>query len=162
MCPKTFYTIENLNEHLQGHRLAATDIKTVESIVHSTWWPNGQKKIMCKICNVTFKTMNNLKEHFSPTNLKNPCANQHSLANYSIINQKGFELHLELDSETEVEDENNATETKNSFPYKCCMCNKSFKRKYQVAQHQRSMHNYEFLELKCERCLFRTVSQVLI
>lgn len=158
MCPRTFFSIDYLNNHLLSHRLTSTDIKIVESIVHSTWWPHGEKKIECKICDRTFKTMIELKNHFSHSNLQNFCADQHSLTNYSITNQKGFELHLELDSETETEDDNKET----VFRYKCCMCNKSFRRKYQVTQHQRAMHNYELIELRCERCIFRTVSQVFI
>ncbi|XP_065363358.1 uncharacterized protein LOC135956717 [Calliphora vicina] len=166
LCPKTFFSIEHLNEHLNRHRLTTADVKTVESIIHSTCWPNGEKSIKCKICGLIFQTMTNLSEHFSPRNPQNLCANQHSLANYSITNQKGFELHLELDSETEVEDEVEAGHNKDSkrslYPYNCCMCSMSFKRKYQMAQHQRSMHNYEVLELKCERCIFRTVSQKVL
>lgn len=165
MCPKTFFTLEHLNKHLRNHRLTSVQIKTVESIVHSTWWPNGEKIIKCKICEQTFKTMAKLKEHFSPSNQQqNVCANKHSLANYSITNQKGFELHLELDSETEIEDDHNNEHNRYIpivFPYSCCICRKMFRRKYQVAQHQRSMHDYQLLELKCERCIFRTVSRVI-
>lgn len=161
MCPKTFFSIEDLNDHLIQHRLTKIDIKIVESIVNSTWWPNGKKNIKCKICDLPFETMADLKKHFSSTNSNNCCSNQHSIKNYLITNQKDFELHLELDSETEKEDEEFITE-EIVFPYNCYICNKSFKRKYQVAQHQRSMHNYELLELKCERCLFRTVSKVFI
>lgn len=161
MCPRTFFAIEHLNEHLIQHRMSPNDIRTVESIVNSTWWPNGKKHIKCKICDLSFKTMADLKEHFSLTNPKNNCSKQHSINNYSITNQKGFELHLELDSETEIDDEYDETNTEEiEFPYNCYICSKSFKRKYQVAQHQRSMHNYELLELKCDRCIFRTVSKV--
>lgn len=111
---------------------------------------------------MAFEKMSNLREHFSSRNPNNICAAQHSLANYLATNQKGFELHLELDSETELEEEGEQGKNhkKVSYPYNCCMCSMSFKRKYQMAQHQRSLHNYEMLELKCERCIFRTVSQV--
>ncbi|XP_065361487.1 zinc finger protein 91-like [Calliphora vicina] len=164
LCPKTFFSVEDVKEHLGRHSVTPADVKTVESIVNSTWWPNGNKTIKCKLCGLTFETMAKLSEHFSPTNPHTSCANSHSLANYSITNQKGFELHLDLDSETELEDEQEADEHKGDniqtlYPYSCCMCSKSFMRKYQIAQHQRSMHNYELLQLKCERCIFRTVSQ---
>ncbi|KAI8128332.1 Zinc finger protein 845 [Lucilia cuprina] len=166
LCPKTFFSIEHLNEHLSRHRLTTSDVKSVESIIHSTCWPNGEKTIKCKICGLIFGNMISLREHFSPINPQNVCATEHSLSNYSITNQKGFELHLELDSETEVEDEvevGHSKDTKNTvYPYNCCMCSMSFKRKYQMAQHQRSMHNYELLELKCEHCIFRTVSQKVL
>lgn len=165
LCPKTFFSIEHLNEHLDGHHLTTADVTTIESIIHSTCWPNGEKVIKCKICGLIFDNMANLREHYSPRNPRNLCANQHSLVNYSITNQKGFELHLELDSETDAEEEVDVASNKSNnkrpmYPYNCCMCSMSFKRKYQMAQHQRSMHNYEELELKCERCIFRTVSQV--
>lgn len=166
LCPKTFYSIEHLNEHLTRHRITKTDVRTVESIIHSTCWPNGDKVIKCKLCGQTFESMTNLNEHFSPLYPQNLCATQHSLANYSITNQKGFELHLEMDSETEREDDIDTGVQQNKehklklHPYTCSLCDISYRRKYQMAQHQRSMHNYESLALKCERCIFRTVCQV--
>ncbi|KAM7346631.1 uncharacterized protein ACRADG_006483 isoform 2-T2 [Cochliomyia hominivorax] len=162
MCPKVFFTIEHLNYHLLRHIVDPTDINTIDSILHSTLWPNGEKKIVCKNCNQTFKTMSCLREHFSTKNLQNVCSDQHSIGNYSITNQKGFELHLELDSETEGEEDDVLENDETIYPYICYICNKSFKRKYLVMQHQRSKHCYELIELKCERCIFRTVSQKVL
>ena len=159
-CPRTFYNIAHLSEHLTRHPITDIDINTVESIIHSTCWPNSDKIIKCKLCSQTFETMAKLNEHFSPLYPQNLCASQHSLANYSITNQKGFELHLEMDSESEIEDEIDTGAQQKLHPYTCYLCDVSYRRKYQMAQHQRSMHNYEDLALKCERCIFRTVSQV--
>ncbi|XP_037805814.1 zinc finger protein 845-like [Lucilia sericata] len=162
LCPQTFKSIDDLHDHLSDHHLTPVDVKTAESILHSTWWPNGEKRIMCKKCGLLFPSMVSLREHFSPNNPNNLCGNQHLLANYSITNQKGFELHLNLDSETDEEDDLEVTHRKMPPPYKCSICSMSFKRKHQLTQHQRSTHNYESLELKCDRCIFRTASKKIL
>ena len=159
-CPTTFYNIAHFNEHLTRHPITEVDIKTVESITHSTCWQNNDKIIKCKLCGQKFDTMANLNQHFSSPYLQSMCATQHSLANYSITNQKGFELHLEMDSESEIEDKIDTGAQQQLHPYTCYLCKVSYRRKCQMAQHQRSMHNYEDLALKCERCIFRTVCQV--
>lgn len=162
LCPKTFYGVNHLNEHLSGHRLNVSDFNSVESIIHSTCWPNGDKSIKCMICMLEFQSLAELNEHYSPTNPQNLCAAQHSIANYTATNQKGFELHLELDSETETDEKAERDDDARVVgkPYICSICNVSCERKYQMAQHQRSMHNYETLPLKCTHCIFRTVCQV--
>ncbi|XP_061392993.1 zinc finger protein 721 [Musca vetustissima] len=158
LCPKTFYTAEHLNEHLlQQHCLAHDSVSCVESIA-SILCPNGKKSVKCKICDSDFQTMADLNDHFSLS----ICTVQPSTSTYSITNQKGFELHLELDSETEAEDKADKKSKGNEQRYLCSLCNLSFERKYQMAQHQRSMHFYEHLPLKCEKCIFRTSCQKLL
>lgn len=158
LCPKTFYTFEHLNEHLtQQHCLTQDSVNSVESIA-PLLCPNGKKFIKCKICSSDFRTMANLSDHYSLS----VCTVQPSATSYSITNQKGFELHLELDSETEAEENPHAEAKDIDQRYMCSLCNLSFGRKYQMTQHQRSMHFYEHLPLKCEKCIFRTSCQVQI
>ncbi|XP_005189187.2 zinc finger protein Xfin isoform X2 [Musca domestica] len=158
LCPKTFYTFEHLNEHLtQQHCLTQDSVNSVESIA-PLLCPNGKKFIKCKICSSDFRTMANLSDHYSLS----VCTVQPSATSYSITNQKGFELHLDLDSETEAEENTHAEAKDIDQRYMCSLCNLSFGRKYQMTQHQRSMHFYEHLPLKCEKCIFRTSCQKLL
>ncbi|XP_073836957.1 uncharacterized protein [Musca autumnalis] len=158
LCPKTFYTNEHLKEHLaQQHYLAHEDISCVESIA-PLLCANGKKSVKCKICILEFQTMAELTNHYS----LNICTVQPTPASYSITNQRGFELHLELDSETEPEDNLEKESGDIEQRYTCSLCSLSFARKFQMAQHQRSMHFYEHLPLKCEKCVFRTSCQKLL
>lgn len=164
LCPKTYYTVEHLNEHLsRQHDVGSDCFGYLESSAHFLC-PNGKKEVKCKICALEFHSIKGLGDHFSPSNPQNICAVQHSISNYSITNRKGFELHLEMDSETESEDARGKIEQGNILntmkPYMCSLCNASTERKYQMFQHQRSMHSYESLNLKCEKCIFKTSCQV--
>ncbi|XP_075150721.1 uncharacterized protein LOC142224821 [Haematobia irritans] len=165
LCPKTFYKVDHLNEHLsRQHNIPLEYVRSVESITQSLC-SNGKKQIQCKICTLEFPTMSALAAHFS--NPDNICSVQHSISNYSVTNQKGFELHLELDSETETEEilldiGEKGHMTKTCKPYICSICNVSCDRKYQMVHHQRSMHSYEHLNLKCDNCIFKTSCQKLL
>uniref|UniRef100_A0A1B0AVI2 Zinc finger protein Xfin n=1 Tax=Glossina palpalis gambiensis TaxID=67801 RepID=A0A1B0AVI2_9MUSC len=158
LCPRMFYVRENLCAHIKEHGIKVTDIDCMESIINSTCWPNGDKVIECKICHRNYPTMANLSEHFQQMHVSAILSG--GLENYSIINERGYELHLEWNSETEAEEELTDYLAKNS--YICEICNFQCKRKYKMAQHQRSFHSYETLTLKCEYCIFKTVSQKIL
>ncbi|XP_013108712.2 zinc finger protein 91 isoform X1 [Stomoxys calcitrans] len=168
LCPKTYYKVDQLNEHLlRQHNIPSDYVSSIESITQSLC-SNGKKEIQCKICALQFPTMSELAVHFSPTNPQNMCSVEHSIANYSITNQKGFELNLVLDSETESEEtstkggDQKENPTKTCKPYTCSICNVSCDRKFQMVHHQRSMHSYEHLNLKCENCIFKTSCEKLL
>ncbi|XP_037942855.1 uncharacterized protein LOC119675720 [Teleopsis dalmanni] len=169
-CPRKFYRKENLHMHIKRHGITASDLSTAECMISATTLPNGPKSIFCKVCNLQFKNIVDLRNHLlqccaEPNTLMPPHHNINSELNYSIINKQGFELQID-DSETDDE----TTSTGKVLPkaegiplqYTCELCNLSCKRKFEIAQHQRSVHKHEQLPLKCEKCIFKTVSKDIL
>ncbi|XP_030373694.1 zinc finger protein 569-like isoform X2 [Scaptodrosophila lebanonensis] len=161
-CPRKFYRHDYLVKHLKRHGIVEQDIPLAETLIAATSKPNGVKIIKCKICNVQFDRIADLRAHIQ-LELKLSLTlhqNYESPNNYSIINESGFEMHLD-DSETEDETQSESTSGFYKTPtlYVCEICSVQCPRKYEMMQHQRTMHRFVKLPYECDRCIFKCVSK---
>ncbi|XP_030374030.1 zinc finger protein 91-like [Scaptodrosophila lebanonensis] len=161
-CSRKFYRRDYLIKHLNRHGFKEQDIPLAETLIAATSKPNGVKIIKCKICNIQFNRIADLRAHIQ-LELKLSLTlhqNYESPTNYSITNQSGFEMHLE-DSETDDETQSEAPSEHCKMPtlYVCDICNVQSRRKYEMVQHQRTMHQFDKVPYECERCIFKCVSK---
>ncbi|KAH8382385.1 hypothetical protein KR009_003302 [Drosophila setifemur] len=157
-CSRKFYRHDYLVKHLKRHGLKEQDIPLAETLTAATSRPNGIKRISCRMCNLHFERISDLRTHIQEQ-LKLSLLQHQSYDfhhNYSITNESGFELQLE-DSETEDEMQSGL----NSRPlYVCELCNVKCKRKYEIIQHQQTMHRFHKMPHECDNCIFKCVSKV--
>lgn len=110
------------------------------------------------MCNLHFERIVDLRAHIQ-LELKLSLSLHQSYDsphNYSITNESGFELQLE-DSETEDEMQPGV----GSRPvYICELCSVQCKRKFEMIQHQRTMHRFDKMPHECDDCIFKCVSKV--
>ncbi|XP_054744160.1 zinc finger protein Xfin-like isoform X1 [Anastrepha obliqua] len=154
-CPRKFYRRSNLYLHIKRHGITSHQLSAAASHITATKGPNGKKEIKCRVCNVDFNSMSALRTHLrqETSTMLSTHHNYNSQQNYSILNEFGYELDID-DSETD-EDDNEKIPAK---AYKCQMCGLVCKRRYEMSQHQLSVHKHEHITLKCDKCVFRTVS----
>lgn len=150
-CPRKFYRRSNLYLHIKRHGITSHQLSAAASHITASKGPNGIKQIYCRVCNIKFQSLSALRTHLrqETTEVLSSHHSYNSPHNYSIMNELGYELSLD-DSETD--------EGGNAKTYKCQMCGLVCKRRYEMGQHQLSVHKHEHITLKCEKCVFRTVS----
>ncbi|CAD6991802.1 unnamed protein product [Ceratitis capitata] len=154
-CPRKFYRRSNLYLHIKRHGITSHQLSAAASHIAACKGPNGLKQIHCRVCNIQFGSLSALRVHLSQETA-GVLSSHHtygSQQNYSIMNELGYELDID-DSETDA-DGNGSTPRKG---YKCQMCGLVCKRRFEMGQHQLSVHKHEHITLKCEKCVFRTVS----
>lgn len=164
-CSRKFYRRDYLVKHLKRHGIREPDIPLAETLIAATSKANGTKRITCKICNMQFDRIIDLRAHIQ-LELKLSLSlhqNYDSPHNYSITNESGYELQLN-DSETEDEMQSQMHPTTGStgarFIYVCELCRVQCKRKYEMIQHQRAMHQFDKMPYECEMCIFKCVCKV--
>lgn len=162
-CTRKFYRRDYLVKHLKRHGIREQDIPLAETLIAATAKPNGAKRITCKICNLHFERICDLRAHIQ-LELKLALSlhqNYDSLQNYSITNESGYEMQL-CDSETEDELQmQQARGSPSARPvYVCELCKVQCKRKYEMIQHQRAMHRFDKMPHECEFCIFKCVCKV--
>ncbi|XP_030376538.1 zinc finger protein Xfin [Scaptodrosophila lebanonensis] len=155
-CARRFYRLANLLQHIERHGINAAQLPYAEALVNVNRHANGQKCILCKVCDCSFSSIAELRAH-----LQNTPAGTHfdygSLQNYSITNELGYELHLD-DSETDED-----SKAPNAPPhYTCSICKLRVRRKYELYQHQQAMHPLERITDGCPHCIFKSVSPALL
>ncbi|KAH8363149.1 hypothetical protein KR084_005980 [Drosophila pseudotakahashii] len=159
-CSRKFYRHDYLVKHLKRHGLKEQDIPLAETLIAATSRPNGAKRITCRMCNLHFERIVDLRAHIQLELKLSLSLHQSydSLHNYSITNESGFELQLE-DSETEDE----MQPTGGSRPvYICELCSVQCKRKFEMIQHQRTMHRFDKMPHECDDCIFKCVSKSIM
>ncbi|XP_067647577.1 zinc finger protein Xfin-like [Eurosta solidaginis] len=158
-CQRKFYRRSNLYLHIKRHGITSHELSAAAAHIAAFKGPNGKKEILCRVCNMEFKTISALRAHLrqETSAILRTHHNYTSQQNYSIMNELGFELDIN-DSETEGE-ENEDAPTKS---YKCQICGLVCKRRYEMGQHQLSIHRHELITLKCDKCVFRTVSNDIL
>lgn len=150
-CPRKFYRRSNLYLHIKRHGITSHQLSAAASHITANKGPNGIKQIYCRVCNIKFQSLAALRTHLRHETSAVPSSQHsyHSQHNYSIMNELGYELDVD-DSETDEDD--------NAKSYKCQMCGLVCKRRYEMSQHQLSVHKHEHITLKCDKCVFRTVT----
>ncbi|XP_016932427.4 zinc finger protein 271 [Drosophila suzukii] len=159
-CSRKFYRHDYLVKHLKRHGLKEQDIPLAETLIAATSRPNGAKRITCRMCNLHFERIVDLRAHIQLELKLSLSLHQSydSLHNYSITNESGFELQLE-DSETEDEIQPSGV----SRPvYICELCSVQCKRKFEMIQHQRTMHRFDKMPHECDDCIFKCVSKSIM
>ncbi|XP_017477664.1 PREDICTED: zinc finger protein 850-like isoform X1 [Rhagoletis zephyria] len=151
-CPRKFFRRSNLYLHIKRHGILSHQLSAAASHITASKGPNGKKQIQCRVCNIQFNSLSTLREHIrqEASALLSTHPNYNSQQNYSIMNELGYELDID-DSDTDEE-------AQPPKAYKCQMCGLVCKRRYEMGQHQLSMHKHEHITLQCEKCVFRTVS----
>ncbi|XP_017007776.3 zinc finger protein 91 [Drosophila takahashii] len=155
-CARRFYRRANLLQHIARHGISVGQLPYAEAILDSYGNPGGQKKVECRVCSLSFPTIAALRLHLEtmPTGSHHDL---HSLQNYSITSQLGYEMDLD-DSETDDGDASGHTKP----PYTCGMCQLRCSRKYELYQHQQAMHRLEKIPDGCDRCIFKSVCPEII
>ncbi|KAH8318865.1 hypothetical protein KR074_008361 [Drosophila pseudoananassae] len=159
-CSRKFYRHDYLVKHLKRHGLKEQDIPLAETLIAATSRPNGAKRITCRMCNLHFERIVDLRAHIQ-LELKLSLSLHQSYDsphNYSITNESGFELQLE-DSET---DEEIPTGSSNRPVYVCELCSVQCKRRFEMIQHQRTMHRFDKMPHECDGCIFKCVSKSIM
>ncbi|KAH8417040.1 hypothetical protein KR222_001852 [Zaprionus bogoriensis] len=162
-CSRKFYRRDYLVKHLKRHGIREPDIPLAETLIAATSKPNGPKRITCKICNMQFARIIDLRAHIQ-LELKlslSPHQQYDSPHNYSITNASGYELQLD-DSDTEDELHLSLANPAARFVYVCELCRVQCKRKYEMFQHQRAMHQFDKMPYECERCIFKCVCKSIL
>ncbi|XP_034489153.1 zinc finger protein 84 [Drosophila innubila] len=165
-CTRKFYRRDYLVKHLKRHGIREQDIPLAETLIAATSKPNGAKRITCKICNMHFERIIDLRAHIQ-LELKLALSlhqNYDSPQNYSITNESGYELQLG-DSETEDEMQMQSTPANQStsrLVYICELCKVQCRRKYEMIQHQRTMHRFDKMPHECEICIFKCVCKSIM
>ncbi|KAH8294586.1 hypothetical protein KR018_000019 [Drosophila ironensis] len=159
-CSRKFYRHDYLVKHLKRHGLREQDIPLAETLIAATSRPNGSKRINCRMCNLKFERIVDLRAHIQlelkmSLSLHQGYGSPH---NYSITNESGFEMQLE-DSETEDEIPAGST---NRPVYVCELCSVQCKRKFEMIQHQRTMHRFDKMPHECDVCIFKCVSKSIM
>ncbi|XP_023159806.2 zinc finger protein Xfin [Drosophila hydei] len=164
-CTRKFYRRDYLVKHLKRHGIREQDIPLAETLIAATAKPNGVKRITCKICNLHFERISDLRAHIQ-LELKLALSlhqNYDSLHNYSITNESGYELQL---GDSETEDELQMQQPRGSpstrLVYVCELCKVQCKRKYEMIQHQRAMHRFDKMPHECELCIFKCVCKSIM
>ncbi|EDV93514.1 GH18231 [Drosophila grimshawi] len=155
-CARRFYREANLLQHIERHGISADQLPYAEALLNASRHPHGPKCIQCRVCELSFGSIAALRSHLqsSPVGTHHPIE---SMANYSITNQLGYELHLD-DSETDEE----AKPAGTPAHYTCGMCQLRCVRKFELHQHQQAMHRLERIADGCNLCIFKSVSPDLI
>ncbi|KAH8283986.1 hypothetical protein KR054_006558 [Drosophila jambulina] len=159
-CSRKFYRHDYLVKHLKRHGLKEQDIPLAETLIAATSRPNGAKRITCRMCNLHFERIVDLRAHIQ-LELKLSLSLHQSYDsphNYSITNESGFELQLE-DSETEDEMQSSGG---SRHVYICELCSVQCKRKFEMIQHQRTMHRFDKMPHECDDCIFKCVSKSIM
>ncbi|XP_032578114.1 zinc finger protein Xfin [Drosophila sechellia] len=160
-CARRFYRRANLLQHIVRHGISVTQLPYAEAILDSYVNPGGRKKVECRVCNVSFPTIAALRLHLETM----PAGSHHDYSspqNYSITNQKGFEMDL-YDSETDDEDSRTHIKPPGApSSYTCNMCQLRCLRKFELYQHQQAMHRMEKISDGCDSCLFKSVCPEII
>ncbi|XP_062121925.1 zinc finger protein 420 [Drosophila sulfurigaster albostrigata] len=163
-CTRKFYRRDYLVKHLKRHGIREQDIPLAETLIAATSKPNGTKRITCKICNMHFERIIDLRAHIQ-LELKLALSlhqNYDSPHNYSITNESGYELQLG-DSETEDEVQMQMQmQSTSRIVYVCELCKVQCKRKYEMIQHQRAMHRFDKMPHECETCIFKCVCKSIM
>ncbi|EDV93455.1 zinc finger protein Xfin [Drosophila grimshawi] len=164
-CTRKFYRRDYLVKHLKRHGIREQDIPLAETLIAATSKPNGAKRITCKICNLHFERISDLRSHIQ-LELKLALSmhqNYDSPHNYSITNESGYELQLG-DSETEDELHMQSASSPPSprSVYICELCKVQCKRKFEMIQHQRAMHRFDKMPYECELCIFKCVCKSIM
>ncbi|XP_030377792.1 zinc finger protein 420-like [Scaptodrosophila lebanonensis] len=157
-CNLKFYRRDFLLRHLQRrHGLKEQYLPLAETLLAATSQPNGQKRIACKVCDISFTKMKELRSHL----LCNAAAHHSydSALNYSITNAQGFELHLD---DTDTDSDADQDEHPAAAKYTCSLCQVQCRRIYELQQHQRAMHPYDELPYACGKCIFKCAAKPLL
>lgn len=148
-CTRTFYRVALLHKHVQRHGFKGEDLPLAETLLADAAKPTGPKNIFCKLCDMQFISIADLRRHISLH------AHHEEAANYMISTEEGFELDLD-----ETDDSEDETGASNERAYKCDLCDMTFQRRRDMSEHQYSLHAFDKLPYSCEKCIFKSVDKV--
>ncbi|XP_065721959.2 zinc finger protein 420 isoform X1 [Drosophila suzukii] len=147
-CTRTFYRPALLYKHLQRHGFTGQDLPLAETLLADASKPAGPKSIQCKMCDIQFISVADLRRHISMQGHSDqPSA-------YMISTATGFELLLE--------DTDDSDEESTGRSYTCDLCDLNFRRRREMSEHQYSLHSFDKLPHSCEHCIFKTVDKHML
>ncbi|XP_017849853.1 zinc finger protein 888 isoform X2 [Drosophila busckii] len=151
-CTRTFYRPALLHKHVERHGFSGEDIPLAETLLADAAKSAGPKTIICKLCDMQFISIADLRRHMSMQG--------HSLLaqNYMIGTEEGFEL--QLDETDDSDDETTTGFTCNS--YRCDLCQLTFQHRRDMNEHQYSLHSFHKLPYSCPHCIFRSVDKNML
>ncbi|ALC45751.1 CG18476 [Drosophila busckii] len=166
-CSRKFYRRDYLVKHLKRHGIREQDIPLAETLIAATSKANGCKRITCKICNLQFDRISDLRAHIQ-LELKMALSLHQSYDsphNYSITNESGYELQLgdsETEDELQLPNTGASGQANSRLVYVCELCKVQCRRKYEMIQHQRAMHRFDKMPYECDVCIFKCVSKSIM
>ncbi|XP_030572104.1 zinc finger protein Xfin isoform X1 [Drosophila novamexicana] len=149
-CTRTFYRPALLHKHVQRHGFSGEDLPLAETLLADAAKASGPKTIICKLCDMQFVSIADLRRHFSMQ------AHSEQATNYMISTEEGFELLLD---ETDESDNDSAGSGRS---YKCALCDMNFQRRRDMSEHQYSLHTFDKLPYSCEHCIYKTVDKSVL
>ncbi|XP_034117293.2 zinc finger protein 726 [Drosophila albomicans] len=155
-CTRTFYRPALLHKHVKRHGFTGEDLPLAETLLAYAAKSSGPKSIICKLCDMQFISIADLRRHISMQ------GHSEDQSNYMISTEEGFELHLD-----ETDDSDDETTTSNAAPsagrtYKCDLCDATFQRRRDMSEHQYSLHTFDKLPHSCEHCIYKTVDKYMM
>ncbi|XP_032593047.1 zinc finger protein 420 isoform X2 [Drosophila grimshawi] len=151
-CTRTFYRPALLHKHVQRHGFSGEDLPLAETLLADAAKPSGTKTIVCKLCDMQFISIGDLRRHNSMQ------AHSEQVSNYMISTEEGFELQLDETDESDEEPTNTAA----SRSYRCDLCEMTFLRRRDMSEHQYSLHTFDKLPHSCKHCIYKTVDKTML
>ncbi|EDW15825.1 zinc finger protein 595 [Drosophila mojavensis] len=149
-CTRTFYRPALLHKHVQRHGFRGEDLPLAETLLADAAKTPGPKSILCKLCDMHFITIGDLRRHISMQ------AHTEEAPNYMISTEEGFELLLDETDESDDE------AVGSGRTYRCALCDMNFQRRRDMSEHQYSLHTFDKLPYSCEHCIFKTVDKTML
>ncbi|KAH8311475.1 hypothetical protein KR044_006534 [Drosophila immigrans] len=153
-CTRTFYRPALLHKHVKRHGFTGEDLPLAETLLAYAAKSTGPKSIVCKLCDIQFISIADLRRHISMQ------GHSEEASNYMISTKEGFELHL--DETDDSDDETTTTTTSAGRTYKCDLCDAIFQRRRDMSEHQYSLHTFDKLPHSCEHCIYKTVDKYMM
>lgn len=150
-CTRTFYRPALLHKHVKRHGFSGEDLPLAETLLADAAKPSGPKTIICKLCDMQFVSIADLRRHISIQ------AHSEEVCNYMISTEDGFELQLD-----ETDDSDDETTGSAGRSYRCNLCDMTFQRRREMSEHQYSLHTFDKLPYSCEHCIYKTVDKNML
>ncbi|XP_030376069.1 zinc finger protein 26-like [Scaptodrosophila lebanonensis] len=154
ICKRSFNRLALFHKHLLRHGIAVHDLPLAETYQKAGAKSFGPKKIICKLCDLEFERVKELRSHI----LSELEVHEEAKNSYMIATEVGFELQLD---DTDSDDSDFSTEHKLNI-YNCDLCQLQFRRKYEINDHQMSIHAFDEMPYSCGKCIFTTVSKSIL
>ncbi|XP_023035897.1 zinc finger protein 271 [Drosophila willistoni] len=149
-CTRVFYRPALLHKHLQRHGFSGQDLPLAETLLADAAKPLGPKNIQCKICDLRFITIADLRGHMRMLE------HDTQICSYMISTEAGFELQLDDTDDSDDDDGH----TRRS--YTCDLCHMKFPRRREMSEHQYSLHTFDKLPHTCDKCIYKTVDKLML